>query len=351
MNTYYVNNYYFGDIIKSYFENLKYNYNDKNPFYYNIDYTNKKCKDCNIINQLDNINLLGNKKLQYENMLNYYNYKPKFIPKTYVFDNNNYHNLKKIFNKDKYFILKPENSLGRKGVLILNKYSELIININKYTKYKNWIIQEFISNCLLYKKKKFHIRLYVILIINKNKISVYIQNNGFLYLAINDYDMNKVKEYEVGLSGEKSEQQVKLYPENFIAEFGNNNFNKINNQIIEIVKSSITCVKDKLSCPNKNVKNNKCYKLFGYDLLVDNLFNVYLLEINARIISLKYPPVNFKNNMYTNILNLIIKNEENSFYKIDIDNKIKSRYNFILIIILFLILNSLYVKFKNHHIN
>lgn len=347
-NTYYVNNYYFGDIIKSYFENLKYEYKDKNPFYYNIDYNNEKCKYCNIINQLDNINLLGNKKLQYENILNYYKFKPKFIPKTYVFDNNNYHYLKKIFYKDKYFILKPENSLGRRGVLILNKYSELVKNINKYTKYKNWIIQEFISNCLLYKNKKFHIRLYIILTINKNKITVYIQNKGFLYLAINDYDMNKVKEYEVGLSGEKSEQQVKLYPENFIEEFGNSKFNKINDQIKEIVKTSITCVKDKLSCPNKNVKNYKCYKLFGYDLLVDNLFNVYLLEINARIISLKYPPINFKNNMYYNILNLVIKNDESNFYKINFENKINFNYFIIVLLILFLLFNF---KFKNHHIN
>ena len=56
--------------------------------------------------------------------------------------------------------------------------------------------------------------------------------------------------------------------------------------------------------------------MIGYDLLVDDNFKVHILEINARLVSLKYPPDGYKKMMYYDILNLVFKNNLNNFDKV-----------------------------------
>ena len=61
---------------------------------------------------------------------------------------------------------------------------------------------------------------------------------------------------------------------------------------------------DEIICPN----NKNCYKFLGFDILIDENYDLYLAEINARLISLKYPPPGFKEDLYNSILNTVYKN-------------------------------------------
>ena len=121
------------------------------------------------------------------------------------------------------------------------------------------------------------------------------------------------------------------------------------------MKETVDSVKNKLKCYNTNNNNFLCYKLFGYDILIDDKFRLYLGEINARLITFKYPPINFKKKFYTNILDLILYNKENRFtlvfesYRLSLKENfsfnISSCFYFILIVII-----VLYLFKQNIHI-
>ena len=80
-------------------------------------------------------------------------------------------------------------------------------------------------------------------------------------------------------------------------------------QFKEIVENTILSVYEKIECPNNDVNNHRCFKMLGYDVLIDDNYKLYLAEINARLISLKYPPPGFKEEFYTNILELVTSND------------------------------------------
>ena len=45
---------------------------------------------------------------------------------------------------------------------------------------------------------------------------------------------------------------------------------------------------DDLVCVNNKIKNFKCYKLLGYDILINEDFKLYLGEINSRTVNVKF---------------------------------------------------------------
>ena len=70
-------------------------------------------------------------------------------------------------------------------------------------------------------KKKFHFRLYVIVVQDKEKFEIYIYKKGFMYFAKKQYNINKI-EQDTHLSGESSIKQVMVYPEDFTKHFNYN---------------------------------------------------------------------------------------------------------------------------------
>ena len=322
---YYQNNRYFGKHIDKYFETSEWN---KSSFeskvdFYDVDYFKPHCRDCRIVSQLQDINCLGNKRLQYLSMKYHFKNKlPNYIPHTLPFNSKEIIEIKHLFDDNKIFILKPENALSRKGISIVSSFEEANTWISTHSEYKVWIIQEFIQNTLLYEKKKFHLRIYAIYMMNEKKIRVFVYKNGFIYQAKDEYDVRHMTNDKIGLSGENSKDQVRIFPDDFIDTFGIDKYKYVANQIDIVVNNTIMACSSVLKCPNEQVKDYQCFKLFGYDLLVDDTYKVWLLEINARFISFKYPPANYLNNMYFDVLNLIFKNVKTNFRNVlDMDRK------------------------------
>jgi len=310
--TYYQNNVYFGKYIDKYFRN----YNNKNLNLYDSDYYNPRCPSCKIVSQFQNINYLGNKKLQYQNLKKFYNKVPDYVPITYSFKSNKFAHLRTIFTPNKLFIVKPEDSLRKKGVSVVSSFMELQNWISNNSTFKNWIIQEFISDCLLINNKKFHLCIYAIVIKNEKHLKTYVYSKGFIYTSKNNYNVNKYKNTNVSLSGGNSFNQVKLFPEDFLDKFGIEKYNLIEKQIDNITNQTILACHKNLECDNNKINNYKCYKLLKYDVIVDNNYKVWLLETNARVIAFVHPPPNYLKNMYFSILNLVINGNTNNFRKV-----------------------------------
>jgi len=288
--------------------------NDKKIFYCDISYGNRNnpsFQKCEIVNQLANVNPLGNKKEQYNHHLNYYKERPDYIPFTMSFHRNNTDAVHDLFlntpgESPNIFILKPENGLSRGGVGIVRNNLEFETHLNNNPEYKEWIIQEYIDHPLLFKNKKFHFRVYVIYMQTDNMQVAYLSRKGFIYTANKEFNKDSY-ERDVVLSGENSLNNVHYIPDDFYSEFGKQVWeNKVWPQIVKITRETLKSTLDYLNCP---AKGQKCFKILGYDILIDKDYKCYLAEINARNVSYKYPNQKFRDTFYKNILKLVLEKE------------------------------------------
>ena len=315
MNTksYFSKNAFFNDIIDEYYQNdpdcrwikheTPHNYSD----ICDIDFHHQnKIQDCRIISQIDGVELLGNKKHQYRLMeLGKPNSIGDYIPRTYMFNTQTIRNLVPVFKKSRgKFIVKPDNGTFRRGVSIITSYNQLYNYINRSPYKCNWILQDYVENPLLYNGRKFHFRVYALLVRDARDLKVYIYNKSFMYFANNKYKINTV-DNESHLSGESSPDNVKVYPEDFTGYFGDQYVMVINEQLREIVKNTIEPGAIYLKCRNDRIPGHKAFKLIGYDILIDKYNKCYLAEINMRLITFKYPPPGFRETLYTHLLDTI----------------------------------------------
>jgi len=280
-------------------------------FYCDISYGNRNHPNyskCEIVNQLQNVNPLGNKKDQYNIHLNYYKTRPDYIPLTISFNRNSLEELKQLFVSNPredppVYIVKPENSLSRTGVGVVRNYLELMSHLDHYSDYQEWIIQDYIDNPLLFNNKKFHFRIYVIYVQTENSTTAYLSKNGFIYTANKEFETDTF-DPNIVLSGENSKNNVFYIPEDFTRSFGKQVWdNMVFPQIIKITRETIRSTVEHLKCP---AKKQKCFKILGYDILINKDFKCFLAEINARNVSYKYPNQKFKDTFYKNILKIVL---------------------------------------------
>jgi hypothetical protein len=264
-----------------------------------------RCRNSSVASQFKDLENLGNKNLQYSNTVKYLKERPYYLPETIPFKKHNMEKLKKIFNSDtKKWIVKPENSLNRNGIGVFESYNKLVKFVKQYN-YNEWIIQEFIDNPLLIDGKKFHFRVYVLIIKDNKMFKTLMYNRGFLYFSTKKYNSNNEEAY---LTDGKTKSQVKVFP-----QFYNKHYDNFDETIVPqlkiIVNDTIESVYKNLECVN----NSKCYKYLGYDILIDKFYRCYLAEINTNLIGFPHTPFNFKNRFYSSILDVVLKNKNENF--------------------------------------
>ena len=308
MKKYTNKNKFFCDIIdKKLKESLSKDNSEGNKNYLcDIDYVYRfNYGKCSIVSQLKHTDILGNKWLQYKNFIEWCkkNNKPipDYIPETHLINKNDIDKkfLTNLFKNKKKWIVKPENASFRAGIHVVNNYNSLIEWINKYINTK-WIIQDYIDNPLKIDNKKMHFRIYVLLIKTKKYTQVLIYNKGYIFLSKKEYN-KEVLDDDTNLSGGDSWEQMRLYPHKLIEQYGEENYRKVLRQINTIVKTTMSATIDNLVCINNKIKDYKCYKLLGYDILITDEFKLYLGEINSRTVNVKFPI----KNMYENLIEII----------------------------------------------
>ena len=164
------------------------------------------------------------------------------------------------------------------------KEKEKLYNCNRI------IIQKYIENPLLYKGRKFDIRIWVLL---THTMKVYVFKEGHLKTCSIEYNPNSKDAYAhiTNYSFQKYNTNFQKYEEGNEVPFFefqnylNDNYSKINYnikdnlipQIKEIIKLTMKSIKYKI---NKNRRNYQ-FEIFGYDFMIDSEFNLFLIEINT----------------------------------------------------------------------
>jgi len=226
-------------------------------------------------------NVIDNKKSMYTTLLK--NNQTDYLPKTYT-------NLKNInpniFTEGKIFFLKKHNGSGNKDVHVIRSLIEMNTICNN--KYKEYILQEEVSNMFLYNNKyKCVIRSYGLIYNNNN----YLYNDSKFDIYINEYSKTNTSN-----------------------SIHNDEWNSVRHEnLINMSFNSRVFVQIKNICNELNIFFNSFdstnnFIILGYDFILDKNFKPYLIEVNTypNLYESKDQPL--KNRMLEDFTDLVIFN-------------------------------------------
>ena len=206
--------------------------------------------------------------------------------KTLTIENKN--NSQKLVSIEETPIEKNENTKvdenAKKNDEKENEKEEKVYNCTKI------LIQKYIENPLLYKGRKCDMRIWVLL---THQMKVFLFKEGHLKTCSIEYDINSkdafthitnysFQKHNTNFQKFEKGNEVPFYEfQKFIDEkYPEKNY-KLNKdlmvQLKEIIKHTMKCGKKKINKNNRNFQ----FEIFGYDFMLDNDFNAFLIEINT----------------------------------------------------------------------
>ena len=216
-------------------------------------------------------------------------------------------NIPETFNSGKnLWIIKPVNLNRGRFITVENNLSEILKKVeNIQSKKKIYvnekkkgndikceylILQKYLEKPLLYQGRKFDIRLWVLFIYDQED-DIFIFKQGHLKATCNQYNPDSkdlyvhLTNYSVQKHNEnfsKIEIGNEIPFESFQNELDKNNsginfYKDIYPKITRIVRITGGAAKGRLNFLNKKY----CFEIFGYDFILDENYQPYLLEINT----------------------------------------------------------------------
>jgi tubulin polyglutamylase TTLL9 len=140
---------------------------------------------------------------------------------------------------------------------------------------------------LLVGGKKFDLRLYV-LATSYKPLTVYLYREGFARFTTQRYDENDIENSEVHLTNVAVQKHSSEYNKDnggkwdlrtlknyLISKYG---FDTVHNSFFDIQKLILKTLKcmSKIMSPERN-----CFELYGFDILIDDSFRPWLIEVNG----------------------------------------------------------------------
>lgn len=263
-------------------------------------------------------NLYKNYRILHKKFPNDYNY----LPETFVFpeDKNEFYEKMKNYklNINDLWLIKPKNEDQGRGIKLMKNINEIC---------ENCIVTKYISNPHLLNRRKYDLRLYV-LITSINPLIIYVFDDGLVRITTEDYELNLnslenvfIHLTNTCLNDKSDKYKINNDPN---AEYGNTwtvktlkkhlekegfEWSEIFNKIKDfLVKQFITMEKyEREEQKKKFYYNNNLYGLFGVDVLLDNNLNPWLIECNAFPSIVSYTNVDtvIKSKLMTDLENII----------------------------------------------
>ena len=216
-------------------------------------------------------------------------------------------NIPETFNSGKnIWIIKPVNLNRGRFITVEKNLSEILKKVEQIQNKKKivvdekkkgsdikceyLILQKYLERPLLYQGRKFDIRLWVLFIYNdlddvyifkqghlKATCTQYNPDSNDLYVHLTNYSVQKYNEnfskIEIG-----NEIPFKSFQDELDKNNSGINFYKdIYPKIARIVRITGGAAKEKINFLNKKY----CFEIFGYDFILDEKYQPYLLEINT----------------------------------------------------------------------
>jgi tubulin polyglutamylase TTLL7 len=251
---------------------------------------NNKFGDNVRVFMLNNTDLMVSKWHLWEFLNNRYGeeFAGTLVPKSWNLTNDEmYKKFVDSYDKNKLYIVK-NNQQRQEGL-------EIVDDINKIDRKKYVLIQELLQNPYLINGRKINLRIYCVVIKNKNNVKCYYYNDGFMYYTpepfikgSNDFKRNITtgyidrKVYEVNplthndfkkyLDSDRPLTEIEKYVKSTNVKLSSYVFNKIN----ELLRNVLDVFVDRLG----NVNLGISFQLYGIDVAIDNELNAMIMEVN-----------------------------------------------------------------------
>ena len=268
---------------------------------------------------------LGNKgsmDINYKKMHDKFPKAYNFMPESYDYPEDK-KIIKKKFKKYKIkksnlWLVKPKNGLTGRGIYFYGTIQK---------KLKNCIISKYISNPHLLNGKKYDLRIFV-LITGVNPLRIYLYKEGLARISAENYslDITTLNDTFIHLTntGINSKNKNYIFPKNSFSEDANKwnlntyknfleknniNYNEIRKKIADIVIKTIISTHHLMLEKFKKyeVNDRSFFKIYGFDILIDDELNPHLLEVNTRPDMHIYDKMDriVKQNIFVDSLNLV----------------------------------------------
>tara|TARA_B100000902_G_C27301411_1_gene913037 strand:+ start:145 stop:1164 length:1020 start_codon:yes stop_codon:yes gene_type:complete len=196
-----------------------------------------------------------------------------YYPETYIYNKYN----KKLPKKDDIWFIKKcgYSTYGGYDVNMVNNVND----IKGYLKDNNsYIIQKTIDNLYLYDNKKGDIRMYYLVVLYKNKLNFYLYKDGFIKLAKDNYNKNNLS---IDTQITNTSQLKKTdKPRCIMFNKSFHNYDVFIEKIKVIMKDFSEDIKRSFPSYYKSYYALE-YQLCGPDIIFDNNYNPYLIELNS----------------------------------------------------------------------
>ncbi len=244
---------------------------------------------------------------------------------TYEYNKKNEKQYKNLFNgPGNVWIIKKNNLMAGLGNFIVSDYEEFSKLVQKLK--SNFIINKYLTNPLLFKEKKFHLRMYMINFVDENKVTrTWFSRYGVIVTAKEKYINSDYLNPLIHDSHLKTTEFDRYFPNDFENEFGTVLTKKVFAKMKEIIKY-ITTFQDL-----KNYNETECgYAINGCDFMIsgeEDGYKVKLLEINDqtslstkaeknKVFLANYLFKNIYNEIFTKVFNLESIKVKEKFIKI-----------------------------------
>ena len=214
------------------------------------------------------------------------------------------------------WIIKPGNLSRGRGISVSNKLSTIL---ESHDGSNQIIVQKYIENPLIILGRKFDIRQWV-LVTNLNPLTIWIWEEPYLRFSAEDYNINDMSNLYSHLTNNSIAKHSEHFRETKIegnmwerhqfAEFLQKRYGKdCWKEIQQKIKNIIICSFEAARHEMKQRQNS--FELFGYDVMIDENLNVYLIEVNSS------PALDYS----TKITEKLVKLMLDDLIQVIIDNK------------------------------
>lgn len=189
------------------------------------------------------------------------------------------------------WIVKPANLNQGRGIVVARSLVEVRAAVENRPVHSQWVIQKYIERPMLYKDRKFDIRLWVLV---TDRADVFLYRGGYIRTSSNVYSLDSSENYvhltnnclqQFGSNYGKFEDGNTLGLEvlrEYIAErYGKSvDFDgAVLGRMRDLILDTVLSVKTELMVSTK--KRGCAFELLGYDFMVDEDLRVWLIEVNT----------------------------------------------------------------------
>jgi hypothetical protein len=199
------------------------------------------------------------------------------------------------FGKNLWIIKPGENTNRGCGIQVsreLDHIKGLIQNINVNGNRRSYIIQKYIEKPLLYKNRKFDIRCFTLMCTINGNLQGYWYSDGYLRTSCREFTLKNVSNRYVHLTNDAVQKRLDDYGK---FESGNKlsyiEFQKYLDSMkldCDFIKTVIPKMRgmaqDSMRAISRKIDPSRktfSFEIFGYDFMIDEDFNPWMIEVNT----------------------------------------------------------------------